>query len=414
MESETSPVLGIHVAASFLALDPDRGSEPGNGWAWLEQISRRVSKITAVVLPDDAERLSGDPRLASNVHMVSPTVVLPARSRLPIPSYYLGYAGAHAAMGHLMRDLDAHVSHQVTLATPYWGTELSQAPGVRVLGPVGVSRPAPLWATRFLGGSDLGMEWARRALVRYPKPPVSANAALLAADQILAVDRATASRARRMGKAATLMMADGAHPVPSPSMRLGGRGDYFVWAGRMMPRKGCVAVIRAFSRARDRLPGDIRLIVIGDGPERRAVETATRELGLIRKVELTGPLPRAELLDTLSVARALVFSSLRDTFGGIVLEAAERATPTVWASHSGVDGLRDWLPRSAGWSRPAKSAQGFLHALSDGMIACSTASEPDWEVRSGAAYSFAVQHSWERRGDDLARLYARLLNGGTT
>ena len=404
-----SPRIGIHVAATFIAIDPEGGSESGNGWNWLEQIAPRVSKVTAVVPPEVALRLRAEAHLPANVTVAAPDGIERVRTHLPLPSYYLDYAGYHEAMSNVVRDLDADLCHQVTLATPYWGTELETARGRRVLGPVGVSRPAPIWATRFLGASDIAMEWARRGLTRYPRPPVSAAAALGAADHVLAVDAGTARRATRLGKQVTRMMADGAHPVGETHLEgVDSRTD-LVWAGRLMPRKGCVASISAFAQARNRLPAGVRLIIVGDGPERPDVERAVSENRLANHVELAGQIPRAELLQLIGGARALVFSSLRDTFGGVVLEAAERATPTVWSSHPGVDGLRAWYPEAAGWSRPARSGNQFIDALAQGMIDACTATDQDWSERAQAAYDFALEHDWDRRGDAVADLYRNLV-----
>lgn len=406
---DASASLDIHVATSFLAIDPDRGSEPGIGWSWLLEISRRVSKVTAVVLPEVLDDLKSDRRLPGNVTLVSPQTVQPARSRLPIPSYYLSYAGAHAAFAEVLPELGADVCHQVNLATPYWGTELAQTPGVRVLGPVGVSVPAPLWASRHLGVSDLAMEWTRRALARYKRPPVSADAALQAADHVLAVDRLTAKRACRLGGQSTMMMADGANPASLDSTQPIDSRSHLVWVGRMMPRKACTLAVKAFGSAGRRLPADTRLLIIGDGPERPSVEREIRDLGLMNRVELLGSMSRTDVLEHVALARALAFSSLRDTFGGVVLEAAERGTPTVWASHPGVDGLRTWFPKDAGWTQPVTSASGFIDALSGGMVEAVTASPDEWLARSRNAHDFACEHGWTRRGEAMVNLYRELL-----
>ncbi len=401
--------LACHVAASFLTIEPGWGSEPGNGWNWLEQIAQRVTRVTAVVTPYAAARLRDDARLPANVQLESPTTIPMVSSKLPVPSYYKGYASAHVALGSVLRELRADISHQVTLATPYWGTDLGEAPGLRVLGPVGVSRPAPLWAARHLGPADVGLEWARRALTRYPRPPVSADAAITAADHVLAVDASTARRAKALGRPVTMFMADGAHPARPDAVVGVQHRRHLVWVGRMMPRKGCELAVEAFARALPRLPSDERLILIGDGPERGNVERAVKRNGLEHRIEMTGAIPHDDVVGAIGHARALVFSSLRDAFGGVALEAAERATPTVWASHRGVDGLRTWLPHEAGWSRPVSSGRQFVEALADGMVAAATDPDPDWSSRSEAAYGFARDHSWSRRGDQMVDLYRRLL-----
>jgi glycosyltransferase involved in cell wall biosynthesis len=206
-----------------------------------------------------------------------------------------------------------------------------------------------------------------------------------------------------------MFMADGAHPeLPDALVGVQHR-RHLVWVGRMMPRKGCELAVEAFARALPRLPSDERLILIGDGPERGNVERAVKRNGLERRIEMAGTLPHEAALGAMGHARALVFSSLRDAFGGVALEAAERATPTVWASHRGIDGLRTWLPQEAGWSRPVSRGRQFVETLADGMVAAATDPDPEWSAHSRAAYGFARDHSWGRRGDQMVDLYRRLL-----
>jgi glycosyltransferase involved in cell wall biosynthesis len=207
-------------------------------------------------------------------------------------------------------------------------------------------------------------------------------------------------------------MQDGAHPSRVEDLVGSGRRSDLVWAGRMMPRKGCALAVEAFALARPRLPSHVRFLVVGDGSERPAVERAVARDGLAGRVELIGSVPHSEIVSAIAGARALIFSSLRDTFGGVVLEASEQATPTVWASHPGVDGLRTWFPSDAGWTRPVSDAKGFVNALADGMVAACTAEEAEWSARSRSAFRFADRNSWSVRGDEIGDLYRRLNGGG--
>jgi hypothetical protein len=105
-----------------------------------------------------------------------------------------------------------------------------------------------------------------------------------------------------------------------------------------------------------------------------------------------------------------VFSSLRDSFGGVVLEAAERATPSVVPLHSGIQGLAEWLPTNAAWAKGATSRRSFIDALAAGMVESTTCTEETWLSRSNAAYAFACDHGWDRRGERMADLYRQLLH----
>lgn len=90
-----------------------------------------------------------------------------------------------------------------------------------------------------------------------------------------------------------------------------------------MPRKAAPLAVRAFAEALPRLPADTRLFMAGDGADMPKVEDLHRELRLGDRLVLLGRIPTSEVRSHLASSRALVFTSLRDTFGGVVLEAAE-------------------------------------------------------------------------------------------
>ncbi|HNG92386.1 MAG TPA: glycosyltransferase family 4 protein [Acidobacteriota bacterium] len=69
-------------------------------------------------------------------------------------------------------------------------------------------------------------------------------------------------------------------PVWSPIPTIG-------FAGRLVPEKGADVLILAFARVQQTLP-QARLILIGDGPERRHLEELTATLGLSAAVEFHG------------------------------------------------------------------------------------------------------------------------------
>ena len=104
---------------------------------------------------------------------------------------------------------------------------------------------------------------------------------------------------------------------------------------------------------------DYELLVVGDGPEREALE-AMRVPG----VRFTGPIEHEAVLETLRSVRCLVFPSL--WFEGepmIVIEALAAGTPVL---ASDVGGISELLGRgSAGWLTKAGDIEAWRRALQD-------------------------------------------------
>lgn len=103
---------------------------------------------------------------------------------------------------------------------------------------------------------------------------------------------------------------------------------YLLAIGRLIPDKRVAALPAALRLARQHRP-ELRLVVVGDGPERAAVEAAATAEGVRDAVDLVG-FVSAERLDELRRgAAALVHPSQREGFGLVVAEASASGLPVV-------------------------------------------------------------------------------------
>lgn len=111
-------------------------------------------------------------------------------------------------------------------------------------------------------------------------------------------------------------------------------------AGRLQPRKGFDTLIRAVAA----IPG-AWLWIAGDGPERAALETLARDLGMSDRIRFTGWI--AEPIHYLAAADAFVMPSRHEPLGNVLLEAWHAGVPSIstrsegpsWYMRDGVDGL---------------------------------------------------------------------------
>ncbi len=103
--------------------------------------------------------------------------------------------------------------------------------------------------------------------------------------------------------------------------------DFYLTASRMVPYKRMELIVRAFARMPSR-----KLVVIGDGPERKAIAAAARGHA---NIELRGRVEDAELAAAMGAARAFVFAAEED-FGIAPLEAQACGTPVIAYGRGGV------------------------------------------------------------------------------
>jgi glycosyltransferase involved in cell wall biosynthesis len=99
-------------------------------------------------------------------------------------------------------------------------------------------------------------------------------------------------------------------------------GPYAIYVGKLAPNKGASKLVPAVSAARLPWP----LVIVGDGPDRAAVERAARASG--RDVRLAGWLPREDTLRWLRHASLVVFPSHGpESLSRVLLEASALGRP---------------------------------------------------------------------------------------
>ena len=131
-------------------------------------------------------------------------------------------------------------------------------------------------------------------------------------------------------------------PVPRIPGRL-----RVVTVARLAPRKRVSALLRAIARAQVLLGPDATfdMTIIGDGPQRSAVERTARRLGV--PARFTGRLPLDGIREVFAASDAFAQASVLESFGIAALEARAFGLPVVARAqagtsefiHEGVEGL---------------------------------------------------------------------------
>jgi glycosyltransferase involved in cell wall biosynthesis len=98
--------------------------------------------------------------------------------------------------------------------------------------------------------------------------------------------------------------------------------------GRLAPEKNWDTLLRAFARVYAQ-HSEARLVLIGDGPARGALETLVSELGIAEHVTFTGALPFDQVPCYLKAAHLFAFASVTETQGLVTMEAMAAGLPIV-------------------------------------------------------------------------------------
>lgn len=113
---------------------------------------------------------------------------------------------------------------------------------------------------------------------------------------------------------------------------------------RLQRKKRPEALLRAFAAATRDVPRPARLVIAGEGPARRRLETTARSLGLSEgdhRVEFRGWLNRAQLRSLYCESNAFVMASTRESFGIAALEASAAGLPVIARRSGNTEFLQD-------------------------------------------------------------------------
>jgi glycosyltransferase involved in cell wall biosynthesis len=98
-----------------------------------------------------------------------------------------------------------------------------------------------------------------------------------------------------------------------------------LFVGRLMPQKGIELLLGALAQ----LPSDVGLDVVGDGPDRGAMEALATSLGVADRVQWHGAVKQHALPAFYQRALALVVPSAEEGLGLVAVEAQLSETPVV-------------------------------------------------------------------------------------
>ncbi len=142
---------------------------------------------------------------------------------------------------------------------------------------------------------------------------------------------------------------------------------------------------------------DIDLIIIGDGPERAAIEAVARARKIAERVHFLGRLPQDRLPQIYSAADVLLLASTREGWPNVLLESMACGTPVVVTQ---LPGIADVVG--------APEAGGIVATATPQCLAAAIreilAAPPD----RAATRAYAEQFDWQSTTDGQIALFREI------
>jgi glycosyltransferase involved in cell wall biosynthesis len=413
----------LRILISAYACEPGKGSEPGVGWNWVQQLGRyhEVWVITRANNQEPIEKALAMKPLP-NVHWVYFDLPRWARfwkkrRRGVHLYYYLWQIGAYFVARKLRRRIGFNLVHHVTFVNYWMPSFMALLPVPFVWGPVGGGESAPRAFRRCFGLRGRlyeGMRDLVRSLAQLdPFVRLMARRATMG----LATTSQTEKRLRALGCRKVLVFSEAGVPAEEIA-QLGiltvrqSNPFRLVSVGGLLHLKGFEFGLRAFAQFKSRFPAT-EYWIIGDGPERKRLEKLAHNLGIADKVRFWGTIPRAEVLEKLADCDVLVHPSLHDSGGWVCLEAMAAGRPVICLD---LGGPALQVTEETGIKIPAISPSQAIADLSLAME--ELARDPARRARLGLGARKRVEEhfNWEKKGLFMTKLYESLsiVEEGTT
>ena len=151
---------------------------------------------------------------------------------------------------------------------------------------------------------------------------------------------------------------------------------HLVFVGRLAGVKGVPVLLDALSQIKADMP-DLRVTLIGDGPERADLEIRAQDLGLGAVVTFAGYKSQDEVAETLASADALVLPSFAEGVPVTLMEAMASGLPVLATRVGGISELvEDGI---SGYLVPPGNVEALAARLRDLL------GDPELRTRMGAA-----------------------------
>ncbi|MFA5240825.1 MAG: glycosyltransferase [Sulfuricella sp.] len=326
----------MKILVSAFACAPNAGSEGGVGWRWAEEWAREHE---VVVITDTTRRAAIEAHLL-NHPLNNPRFVyfrpwwlrwMPLNSLTAQVLYQLWQIALLPYVRQLHGVEPFDLAHHVSYGVFRQPSLIGHAGIPLVFGPVGGGEDAPWRLKQSMSLAERVREFLRSLLNRFARIDPLLRWGLKGCVLILAKTGDTA-RALPAGFESRTVVAleigtlprDGMAPRQAPA----GRPLRLLFAGRLLGWKGIHLGLASIARARA-AGVNVEFHVVGGGPSEGHLRRQAERLGIGEVVKWFPSIPQSEFIAKYREVDAVLFPSLHDSSGNVVMEALSFALPVI-------------------------------------------------------------------------------------
>jgi len=306
------------------------------GWSWATELARIGHEVTVITRSTNRAAIESEPGHGALKFLYYDLPGSIQRMRtIPFGKVPYYVAWQWCAARHLKRMFAAvpfDLVHHITYVSARYPSFMGSLDIPFWFGPVSGGEVVP---TRLRPGLSAGQrcrEWLRDVSNGFVRLDPLMRKTFQRADRIFVTPDTLPILPRNCRQKSTVRLAIGLQesaltPQSASSLNESSRVR-LLYVGRLLEWKGIDIALHAIARIKRRFP-EILFTIVGQGPARTRLQQLAEQLDLQANVQWGGWQPQFRLCEHYQSADLLLFPSLRDSGGMVVLEALAHGLPVV-------------------------------------------------------------------------------------
>lgn len=401
---------------SAYGCEPYKGSEQGVGWNWIIQLSRD-SELLVITRSNNREHIESalpidlQNRIRFEYFDPSPLFAKLKHKEKGLYFYYIIWQwGAYKVAKKLVQRDKFDYVISLTFGSIWMPTFMHLLPVSFIWGPIGGGEAVPFNLIRALPPRARIAQYLRYILMAMVRANPLVMGPIRRARIVLARTKDTAqlippSFASKVKVILETAVSD--ELLESPDLYQASFHDgplRVIYSGRLVALKNVSAALHSVARAK-KLGANIELMLVGDGPERQALETLTQTLGLSNQVKFLGFISQDMVISELKRSDVYLFPSLKE--GGVwsLMEAMSIGLPVICVNTSGMAIITDEV--SAIRVEPI-SQEHIISGFSEALLELAGSPERRMQLGLNARRRIEQHFRWDHKADFIRNLFSEL------
>lgn len=333
------------IFVSAFSCMPHMGSEPGVGWHWIMEMSKYFELWVLVHKEpvDDIEKYVKEHGIDKKIHFIYYDI--PGNSLFFkngkfrwVRTYYMIWTAlANRIVKRTMKENGIKIFHNLTFGNAIWPVSKFGQKQFFIWGPIGGIETIPADYSCHYNIKSRIIEWVRRTMVKTLRWNLGFNRRCKNADLMLCKTEAMRMAIPEKYRHKAVLFTDVAVEPQSSTPQMGETENkvlQYISVGRLDAWRGFDVLIESFSEALQTYP-NMKLSILGDGADRKRLESIIEKNQLNNSVFLLGNVSIAEYNRIISTCDVVVNSCLKEGAVTVSFDSMRYGKPLICVDSGG-------------------------------------------------------------------------------